>query len=143
MFFPLLNSFLEFIKTHKTQVFWFILGLGLGIWLCVLLRPATPGTSTRSEKEIQREIAVLTDDRAKLHGDVNTLYDQIHRDSLEIIRLRALVRHTTTVIEKKTTNIEKIRTQYESVNRLDSVSDDELTRLFSDYQYPQTSTHPR
>ena len=141
MYLNLLNNTLGFVKTHKTQVFWFVLGLGLGIWLCILFRPAThatPGITTRSEKKIQKEIDVLKDDRSKLNDTVAVLHDQIHRDSLEIVRLRALVRRTSTIIVNKNTNIEKIRKEYETLNRLDSVSDDELTRLFSAYEYPQT-----
>ena len=138
----ILFSFFGFLKTHKTQAFWLILGLGLGIWLAMLFRPAVAGgADTRREKVLRAEIGALLHSRAQKQARIDSLYHLVRLDSATIAALQQGVAKSNTVIRTKLVTIEKLKKEYEAVNRLDTVSDDELFRLFSDIKYPNPRPH--
>ena len=131
-------TFLSLLWTNKTVVLTILITLFLSYAVFMLFKKADAANAdteltNRQRKELMLNITKLTQEKDSILLSNRALFDRIKTDSIAVSRLKATIEKKGAVVIRQQANIKTIKDKYETVYRLDSVSNDELVRLFSGY----------
>lgn len=89
--------------------------------------------SNRERKALQRNVVKLGKEKDSILLANEYLWQRIRGNEVAMQQLRKNIANKEVIVIRQQTNIKTIKDKYETVYRLDSVSDDELVRLFSEH----------
>lgn len=89
--------------------------------------------TNRERKALQRNVTKLGKEKDSLLLANEHLWKRIKSNDSAVAHLKKSIAGKEVIVIRQQTNIKTIKDKYETVYRLDSVSDDELVRLFSEH----------
>lgn len=127
---------LTILWSNKTIVFTILITLFLSYAVFMLFKRADVAhadaeLSNRERKALQQDFVKLGQEKDSLLLINKSLWERIKTDSIAVSHLKKSIASKKVVAIRQETNIKTIKDKYETVYRLDSVSNDELMRLFS------------
>lgn len=139
--------FLSILWSNKTIVFTILITLFLSYAVFMLFKRADVANtdaelSNRDRKALQQNIVKLGQEKDSLLLINKSLWARIKTDSIAVSYLKKSIANKKVVVTRQQTDIKTIKDKYETVYRLDSMSDDQLMRLFSKYNI-ETSPHKK